>query len=214
MRSTGRWPDTHRENPNIVPTQAVPFPVFPPPIVGGTAGSPKPKDDFVFPPSPVPQTDAGQGANDNAAAHARAATDNNPRACPDPSFEAGYESRTPGQLAYQAQISGLPLGMGVKLNGIQFDGCRESDGTMLEEKTISPWFVGMPDFVFRTLKEYREIVDQAWRQMYASGARKIEWHFSDQRVADFWGKEFARLGFKITVRYTPFVPAIVKLVYL
>ena len=76
--------------------------------------------------------------------------------------------------------------MGVRLNGVAFDGCRESDGTMLEAKTTGPWFFMVPDFVFRNFDEYTEIVSQAFRQIYASGSRKIEWHFSDPRVADFW----------------------------
>jgi hypothetical protein len=104
--------------------------------------------------------------------------------------------------------------MGVNLNGVQFDGCRESDGTMLEAKNISPWFVDIPGSIFRTFSAYRDIIEQAGRQIIASGSRKIEWHFSDPRVAEFWRREFARLNFKITVRYTPMAPAIVKFIYL
>jgi hypothetical protein len=118
--------------------------------------------------------------------------------------------RTPGQLLYQAQISGLATGMGVRLNGVDFDGCRESDGTMLDATVTGPWFLSLPDFVFRTLDEYKETIDQAFRQMYAAGSRKIEWHFSNQRAAEFWKGEFADLGYKITVKYTPFIPATVK----
>jgi hypothetical protein len=209
--STGRWPDKHRENPDIVPAQiALPIP-FPPLIPGGSLGPPKPKDDFIFPPTSAPQTGAEQGANDNATTDARAATDNKTRACPNPSFEVDSIGRTPGQLLYQSQISGLATGMGVKLNGVDFDGCRESDGTMLEAKTTGPWFFRVPDFVFRGFDEYTGIINQAFRQMYAAGSRKLEWHFSDPRVADFWKREFARLDYRITVKYTPFIPAIVKI---
>jgi hypothetical protein len=75
--STGRWPGVHRENPNVVPAQgALPAPIFPPLFPGGPLNplSPhKPKDDdFVFPPTNTPQTGAGQTANDNATANARA----------------------------------------------------------------------------------------------------------------------------------------------
>jgi len=104
--------------------------------------------------------------------------------------------------------------MGVKLNDVEFDGCRESDGTMLEAKTTSPWFFEVPDFVFRNFDEYTKITNQAFRQTYAARSRKIEWHFSDPRVAAFWKDEFARLDFnKITVKYTPFAPAVVKILY-
>jgi hypothetical protein len=210
---TGRWPDVHRENPNILPAQgAIPFPIFPPLFPGGPLAPQKPKDDdFIFPPTNTPQAGAGPTANDNAAANIRATTDSEPKACPDPSFEVTSVGRTPGQLLYQAQISGLATGMGVRLNGVDFDGCRKSDGTMLDATVTGPWFLSLPDFVFRTLDEYKETIDQAFRQMYAAGSRKIEWHFSNQRAAEFWKGEFAELGYKITVKYTPFIPATVKI---
>jgi hypothetical protein len=210
--STGRWPDKRRENPNIVPAQVgLPIP-FPPLIPGGSFGSPKPKDDgFIFPPFTTPQSGTGQAVNDKATIDARTANDNKPRTCPDPSFEASSIGRTPGQLLYQSQISGLATGMGVRLNGVDFDGCRESDGTMLEAKTTGPWFFRVPDFVFRGFDEYKDVISQAFRQMYAAGSRKIEWHFSNPRVADFWEREFTRLNYRITVKYTPFIPATVKL---
>jgi hypothetical protein len=47
--------------------------------------------------------------------------------------------------------------MGVKLNGVDFDGCRESDGTMLEAKTTSRCFFTVPDFVFRTFGDYKKL---------------------------------------------------------
>jgi hypothetical protein len=46
--------------------------------------------------------------------------------------------------------------------------------------------------------------------MEAAGSRKLEWHFSDPRVAEFWRNEFTRLDYRITVRYTPFTPATIK----
>jgi hypothetical protein len=208
---TGRWPDKRRENPNIVPAQiGLPIP-FPPLFPGGTLGSPKPRDDdSIFPPFTNPQTSTGQAANDTATTDARTANDNEPRACPDPSFEVTSIGRTPGQLLYQAQISGLATGMGVRLNGVDFDGCRQSDGTMLDATVTGPWFLKLPDSVFRKLAEYKETINQAFRQMYAAGNRKIEWHFSNQRAAKFWEGEFAELGYKITVKYTPFIPATIK----
>jgi hypothetical protein len=214
--STGHWPDVHRENPNIVPAQEVtPFPIFPPLFPGGPLNplTPhKPKDDGIIYPAPdIPQTETGQAANENATANARATTDSKPRACPDPTFEVTSVGRTPGQLLYQAQISGLATGMGVRLNGVDFDGCLESDGTMLDATITGPWFLSLPAPVFRTLDEYKETINQAFRQMYAAGSRKIEWHFSNQRAADFWKREFAELDYSITVKYTPFIPATIKI---
>lgn len=206
VHPTGRWPDKHRENPNIVPAQlGLPIP-FPPLIPGGTLGSPKPRDDdILFPPFNTPDTNAGQSANTNATTNAYVATDNNPRVCPDPSYEATSVGRTAEQLNYQAQINGLPLGYHVVLNGVGYDGCREIDNTMLEGKKVTFWFGRMPDFVFQKLGGYIDTVSQALRQNDFSGGRRVEWHFSDPDVAQYWEKEFARLNFKnIDVRYTPY----------
>jgi hypothetical protein len=101
--------------------------------------------------------------------------------------------------------------MGVELNGVKFDGCRESDGTMLEAKTnTAAWFSSMPVDVFQTLQGYIETRNQAFRQILAAGSRKLEWHFSDSSAAWFWKNEFARLNYRITVKYTPFIPTEVK----
>jgi Restriction endonuclease fold toxin 5 len=56
-----------------------------------------------------------------------------PQLCPDPSDE-NIAGRSERAIAYQSQITGLPPGLAVKLSGVGFDGCRESDGTMLEAK--------------------------------------------------------------------------------
>ena len=213
IHPTGRWPDVHRENPNILPVQegAIPFPL-PPLFPGGPLAPKKPKDDdFIFPPTDTPQAGAGPTANDNVTANTRSTDDSKSKACPDPIFEVTSVGNKPGELLYQSQISGLPIGMGVRLNGVNFDGCREGDGTMLDATVTGPWFLSLPGFVFRTLSEYNDTRNQAFRQMYAAGNRKIEWHFSNQRVAEFWKGEFAKLGYKITVKYTPFIPAIVKI---
>jgi hypothetical protein len=167
------------------------------------------KPPYVFPPTSTPQTGVGPAANDNATTGAHAATDDSPRTCPNPSFEADWVDRTAEQLLYQTQISGLPPDMGITLNGVKFDGCRLSDGTMLEAKTTGAWFGFIPDSVFRTLNEYKETRDQAFRQIRAAGSRNIEWHFSKPSAAEFWRREFAVLNYRITVNYTPYIPTAV-----
>jgi hypothetical protein len=155
-QSTGRWPDKRRENPSIVPVQgAIPFPLLPP-MYGGGAASPRPKNDDLYPPflpdtSAGPQTDSGatSNANSSATTDAYATTDNKPRSCPDSSYEPGSDKRTREQLLYQAQINGLPLGYEVVLNGVGYDGCRESDNTMLEAKHIGPCFIYIRDDYFK-----------------------------------------------------------------
>jgi hypothetical protein len=213
-QASGRWPDRHRENPNIVPINRVlPIPIPLPPLMPGNPLNPltpKPKPPYVLPPTSIPESGTGQGANDNARTDARAAANDDAKTCPDPSFEADSSDRTAAQLIYQTQISGLPPGMGTTLNGVKFDGCRESDGTMLEAKTTGAWFAFVPDSVFRTFKEYKETRDQAFRQIRAAGSREIEWHFSTPSAAGFWRREFSALNYRITVKYTPYTLTAVK----
>jgi hypothetical protein len=136
----GHWPDVHRQNPNIVLTQGgtagpFPVPIFPPLIPGNPLNPQTPKRNdppIIFPEPDVHQGGTGQGVNDNTAAGTQAKSQSEPKTCPDPQFEVDSVDRTPGQLLYQSQISGLPVGEGVRFNGVDFDGCRESDGTLLE----------------------------------------------------------------------------------
>jgi hypothetical protein len=54
-------------------------------------------------------------------------------------------------------------------------------------------------------REYAQILNQATLQSRYSGGRKVEWHFSNPRVADFWASEFRLKGLdNIRVFYTPF----------
>jgi hypothetical protein len=190
-------------NPNLVPVQgALPFPMlFPPPAVSN--GPRRPRDDDY--PLPLPGSDSGQSSLSNSTSRAYSANDNNPKQCPDASFEADSKKRTDDQLDYQAQINGLPRGYEVVLNGVGYDGCREepSDSTMLEAKFVKPWFVSIPQDEFQTMNEYKETVAQAFRQNYSSGGRLVEWHFSDPLVAGYWRGEFERLRYEnIRVFYT------------
>jgi hypothetical protein len=131
----GRWTTDGADSGTVV-AQAFPIPgtLFPPILPGSGVSTRPKKDDDWFPPPAIPQNDPGQIANENAQANVRAANSNEPQACPDSSYEPGSEKRTREQLLYQAQINGLPLGYHVLLNGIGYDGCRESDQTMLEAK--------------------------------------------------------------------------------
>src|SRR6266568_7317646 len=75
-------------------------------------------------------------AQSDSRASAVAATDDasdQPKLCPDPSPDrpGGMSDRA---AAYQEQITGLPRGMAISFNGMHFDGCRISDGALLEAK--------------------------------------------------------------------------------
>jgi hypothetical protein len=198
-----------RQNPNIVPIQgAVPFPIFPPLFPGGPLNPQTPKKEdpeIIYPAPDVPQSGATPTANDNAGTDVQTANDNQPRSCPDPSFEPSSKGRTFEQLSYQSQIGGQPPGYAIFLNGVAYDGCRESDGTLLEAKLGTPWYIHLPEAEIRTLDEYEDIRGQAYRQSRSSGGRRVEWHFSDPQLSAYWRKEFASLGFRnISVEYTPY----------
>lgn len=90
---------------------------------------------------------------------------------------------------------------------MSFDGCRESDGTMLEAK--GPGFAqhmdgqGGWDFYF-TLKGLPDLQWQMQRQSNAARGRNVEWHFAEKSVADYFRRyaEHQGLG-NIIVIYDP-----------
>ena len=134
-----------------------------------------------------------------------------PKLCPD-TTEESTEGRKTRSIEYQTYVSGLRPGLDVKLTDpatgrdVKFDGCRESDGTMLEAK--GPGYL-------EKLRENHPIVwhsmeaefdDQARRQSRAAladGGRRIEWHFADVEVMEHfrerWGNQFPN----ITLIHTP-----------
>jgi hypothetical protein len=150
--------------------------------------------------------DTAGPATDNA----RPTTRDEPKLCPDPTAE-NIKGRSESALRYQEQISGLPRGVSVKLVNpvtgklVDFDGCRKEDGTMLEGK--GPQYEKhMTDsdewkYYFRG---DAGIKDQMVRQSQAAAGRMVEWHFAEERVADYYrewaaGKHLAN----IIVIYTP-----------
>jgi hypothetical protein len=133
---------------------------------------------------------------------------NEPKACPAPTEEniAGRKERA---LAYQEQITGLPRGLSVKLwspedgKYIDFDGCRESDGTMLEAKGPGylKHFRERNPFVWTNME--RELDEQAGRQFRAAKAanRPSEWYFAEEPVADHFKERWKGKYSNITVKY-------------
>ena len=149
--------------------------------------------------SSKPSARSGTGAQ----AQVQTETDRNePELCPDPTLENinGRKERT---LRYQEQISGLPHGFDVQLNGVRFDGCNESDGTMLEAKGPGYLKPLRKPFKYPWLRMQDQMLKQASRQVAAAGGRPIEWHFAEEGVADFMRTLFTKRGFKISVIYTP-----------
>lgn len=131
-----------------------------------------------------------------------------PRVCPTPT-EENIVGRTERALAYQEQITGLPRGLSVKLwspedgKYIDFDGCRESDGTMLEAK--GPGYLKhlreQNRFVWPEIE--RELNKQAGRQSRAAAAanRRSEWYFAEEPVADYFRERWKSRYPDIAVKY-------------
>jgi restriction endonuclease fold toxin 5 of polymorphic toxin system len=165
-------------------------------IIGRSLGSTLAIDPDALP-APIGRTGA------EARTEAETAKDR-PRLCPDPSAES-IAGRSERSLAHEEQITGLPRGLEVKLNGVRFDGCREGDGTMLEAK--GPGFADKmtaPDDWPEWFTGDEAMAEQMRRQSGAAAGRMVEWHFAEQPVADYF-RVFAeqnRLS-NIVVLYTP-----------
>jgi hypothetical protein len=165
-------------------------------VIGRNLGSTVAIDLGALPP-PIGRTDA-------EAAVALADAPERPKLCPDPTAEitAGRSERS---LAYQHQITRLPRGLEVKLNGIRFDGCREADGTMLEAK--GPGFSDKMDGPSKWQRWFtggKEMEQQIISQSRAATGRQVEWHFAESSVADYFRAFVEQEGLaNIIVRHTP-----------
>lgn len=145
-------------------------------------------------------------AGDSAAARDDATKDKDePKLCPDDVPDrSGWESRTERSLAYQEQITGLPRGLAVELNGVSFDGCRPSDGTMIEAKGPGfQWAMTDRDNWREFYEGVGKILEQARNQQIAAGTRGIEWYFAEKPVADYFRSAFRSRGYKIEIFYVP-----------
>lgn len=121
--------------------------------------------------------------------------------CP-PIVPLGEEMRE-RPWVYQQYVTGLPdPSLGYVLDGVKFDGCRESDGTMLEAKGYgyaklmgNEWFTGD-----------KALIAQAERQERAARVtnRRVEWHFAEKLPADTYRALFDEVGYLyLTVVFDP-----------
>jgi hypothetical protein len=123
------------------------------------------------------------------------------KVCPDPERDVGRKMPTEAQRKppyvfkdeadlYQSYVSGLPPGLAVKLRNpktlrnVFYDGCRDPDRTMLDAK------YGYLDVLpnksrFLWAKQSGKWIRQGQRQLDAADGRwQVEWHFSEEAVAD------------------------------
>jgi hypothetical protein len=135
-----------------------------------------------------------------------ATSEDEPRLCPDPGpdWPSGMSEQA---AAYQRQITGLPSGMAVTLNNVTFDGCRESDGVMLEAKAIGYVWAMRADGTYAPYYQGAEgLMKQACAQNRAAeqSGRRVEWYFAERAAADYFRNAFRIAGFtNITVFYQP-----------
>jgi hypothetical protein len=134
------------------------------------------------------------------AARAAAATDE-PQVCPDPGLDWPH-SASPRAIAYQWQITALPIGVAVTLNGQVYDGCDQKTGNLLEAK--GPGYERLMRNSFLRNIIIKQFDNLAQRESEAAGGRIVEWHFAEASVADWAREHFREKGFNnIVVIHTP-----------
>jgi len=133
------------------------------------------------------------------AARAAAATDE-PQVCPDPGFDWPH-SASPRAIAYQWQITNLPIGLAVTLNGQVYDGCDPTTGHMLEAK--GPGYEAMMRNSFLHDIIIGQFGDLAEQESEAAGSRIVEWHFAEASVqmrCDSFSKKKASITLSLFTR--------------
>lgn len=131
------------------------------------------------------------------------ATTDRPQVCPDPSPDVPHGA-SPRAIEYQSQVSGLPPGLAVWLNGVSFDGCRTTDGVMLEAKGPGyVWALG-PDGWRPGYSGGPNAEAQMIQQSEAAANRLVEWHIAEPSVAEYFRQFAQSKGLtNVVVIYTP-----------
>ncbi|WP_329452083.1 Tox-REase-5 domain-containing protein [Streptomyces sp. NBC_01724] len=112
-------------------------------------------------------------------------------------------------LRYQEQITGTKRGKeyvvahpdeGVPQ--VEYDGWDSGRQTFLEAKNGYESYLSKSDKSTLTDSGKQKFVDEAQRQIDASGGRAVEWHFSNPEVAKAARKAFREKGLRVKVVYT------------
>lgn len=139
-------------------------------------------------------TDTDETA-DGGPSPAATADGDDPEVCPLPTPE-NIAGRSRRSLAYQSQITGLLEGLDVQLNSVRFDGCDETTQRMIEAKGLGmEWMLNWPYDKLIQSKFYRNMMNQAERQNYASEGRGDDYYFADTRMEKFFSAEFEEAGY-------------------
>jgi hypothetical protein len=166
------------------------------------------EDERGFRPKPLQELQTTQRVADHSKTPPPVASDDQPENCPAPMPE-DTKGRSRRALAYQSQITGLPPGLDVPLNGVRFDGCDEATNRMIEAKGLGmEWMLKWPEDKLYRSKFYTKMMGQAARQNSASAGRGVDYYFASKKMADFFDLQFARKEYNnILVHH---VEAIVK----
>lgn len=179
-------------------------------VIDPTVAAAQGKREFnVGQPDAVAQsrTDPSAAAQSNATLDPR----NQPIACPDTSKES-FAGRSPEAVAYELQVTGKDKpGIDYKINGVSFDGCRQSDGVMIEAKGegLEKHLAANGEWKRYFLEsktgwpEMKQQIDNQARVARESG-RQVEWHVAEPRVADYIANYMAERGYShMKVIYEP-----------
>jgi hypothetical protein len=130
-----------------------------------------------------------------------------PRLCPDPTPE-NTRGRSSLSLLYQEYVSGLPAGLDIKVGTVRFDGCKRTNGFLLEAKANYVRFLDS-DGQWKTFflkKGVAQLEKQLKRQSAAAAlvGREVEWHILQKPVADKLRQMVKKLGIEnIEVIFDP-----------
>jgi hypothetical protein len=119
---------------------------------------------------------------------------NRPRFCP-PITKDWPSNDDDDWQDYQQQVTGLPRGWAVELNGVRFDGCDETRRVMLEAKARYQQFLRKGQFGWqRWYQGGKAMIEKMRRQLVAADGRTIEWHFAQKECADYMRIQVERLA--------------------
>jgi hypothetical protein len=115
--------------------------------------------------------------------------------CPEPA--PARPGNRPAPAAYQFQVTGLDPTLAIFIDGTEFDGCRQADGTLLEAKG-SGFAKFIPNDLSGTPSWYigeERMTQQAERQaaIAIAHSRKLEWHFAEKLASEYYGFLFSAL---------------------
>jgi hypothetical protein len=150
-----------------------------------------------------------------------ATTRDDPEVCPAPAPDKPGGKNNEGGVAYEEYVGGVvggvvPPGLGLAISmtnpdggSVYFDNCVNEDHSLIEAKGFN---YGAAYEKWQTKDDNKpwiwyenDMMDQAARQVKVAQIEgwNLEWHFADEKVANYMAGKFAELGYPIKVYHTP-----------